>query len=129
MWRRGCGILLSLLMLHLTVVAADVPCARHNHGDSSGFDHQPADHHAGMRAAMEPVAASAASVAALPDAPCETPAQPQCCRAMASCAVNVGVTGDGPVAGPTPTRAVIRPALMRLPSSNVAAPDPPPPKA
>ena len=118
--RRLTGLLVAILMLHLTLVGADFSCAQH--GDRGTVSHHQATRsHAGMTAAA--VEASAT------EQPCQTPTQPECCRAMTSCAINatLGVPGD------TQDRPVVREAivsaLMRIPRSPITAPDPPPPKA
>jgi hypothetical protein len=118
--RRVLGLLTAFLMLHLTLVGADWRCAEHGDQNVAG----PAavsSQHASMVAGNSESAAT--------DQPCQTPAQPECCRAMTSCAVNAALRADADVRQVPPTRSVIESALVRTPLSPTASPDPPPPKA
>ena len=62
-----------------------------------------------------------------PQAPCDTPVQPNCCQALASCATLFAV---GTAAHPAhfPDRSGIVGAELLPPLSELIAPDPPPPK-
>jgi hypothetical protein len=121
--RRLTGLLTSLLLLHLTLVAADLTCAKHGvHGaahasQSDGSSH--AEHHA----------------PAAPDAPghdetsCEVPTLPACCQALASCGVSIAgerLAGSG---GPSHLAAGVLSGTDDMPTSWTLEPDPPPPKA
>jgi hypothetical protein len=118
--RRLIGLLVAVLMAHLTFVGADFSCAQH--GDRGMISHhEAAPSHAAM--AMRTTAAAAT------DQPCQTPTQPECCRAMTSCTISAALgTPDASSERPL-SRDVIASALMRIPRSPITAPDPPPPKA
>jgi hypothetical protein len=62
-----------------------------------------------------------------PQAPCDTPVQPNCCQALASCAT-VFAVGRASAAAHRPERAGIAATQLRIPLSELIAPDPPPPK-
>lgn len=117
--RRLAGSLVALLMLHLTFVSADVTCAQH--GSRSASAHQHGGLHADRTVAQARMTAT--------DKPCQTPIQPQCCRAMVSCAVSANSERSTRMADLPPVRGVIEPAIWSLPRSQIASPDPPPPKA
>ena len=119
--RRLAGALLAPLILHLTLVSADVTCAEH--GSRSASVHQ----HGGSHG--DRIIAQAQMTATATDKPCQTPTQPQCCRAMVSCAVNATSERSMRPADLPPVRGVIEPAIWSLPRSQIASPDPPPPKA
>jgi hypothetical protein len=117
------ALLMSISMLHLSLVGGDLACA--THGSSGAHASSGAHEMAGM-----PMHADAAEAAA-PDAPadCATPIQPGCCDVMVGCSViaTLDVVPPGAMeADPTaavPQRAAIRPASI------LPAPEPPPPKA
>jgi len=117
------AILLSALMLHLTLVGADWTCARH--GDTSGLSAMSAMSHemGALTANASPVAAESSNQA------CDTPIQPECCRAMTSCSVTFGLGDELHPSSPPPVRESLRPGSVSAPASLIVAPDPPPPKA
>jgi hypothetical protein len=118
--RRLCRILVGFLMLHLTFVGADIQCAHHAGGPMQSSMHAMAQ----TGSAIESSTFAPAS-----DQPCETPTQPDCCRAMTSCAVNLAFSRGTRLAELPPIRHAIAAAVMRVPASLVTPPDPPPPKA
>jgi hypothetical protein len=75
----------------------------------------PGEHHAHSAEAFE-------------DKSCETPVLPECCQALATCAITLGgqssLRGDH---GHLLHMSVVA-ALEKAPLSRVATPDPPPPK-
>src|SRR4051812_31186974 len=82
--RRVIALLLGILMLHLAVVGADLQCARHGNGERS----------TAMAASHRMIAVSDVPAAAKhtsSEQPCETPAPPECCRAMTSCAITLAL--------------------------------------
>ncbi len=119
--RRLPGFITALLMLHLTFVGADLACAQH--GDRPTQGHQHAMRHQQHRGAAVHVEAATGNQ------PCDTPTQPACCQAMTSCAINATCERVDRSASVPPCPNVIAPAVTRIPSSPITAPDPPPPKA
>jgi hypothetical protein len=119
--RRVFGLLTALLMLHLTIVGADLRCA--DHSVSAAGEHQT------MGVTHGPTRSATTAVATTNDRPCQTPTQPACCRALTSCAVNVVLRADQAAAPGPLVRHAIQPATTRLPASPITAPEPPPPKA
>ena len=114
--RRLAGLLTGLLMLHLTLVGASLTCVQH--GDHGVSGEHMSGHH------MRPIAASSST----PTNPQhETPAQPECCRAMTSCVV-VAIRSDAQSRDLPPSSSVIEAALMHAPHSPLTPPDPPPPR-
>ena len=119
--RRLTGFMLAVMMLHLTFVGADVTCAQHGSRAMSAHEHGSARH--------EHMAAASNVRVSGTEQPCDTPTQPQCCRAMTSCAVNAASERGTRLAQVLPAHDAIEPAVMRTPLSQVTSPDPPPPKA
>jgi hypothetical protein len=116
------GIVVGLLMLHLTFVGADLSCAQHGDAPARGHQHGMMDHHRGDAASVHELTPAS-------EQPCETPTQPGCCRAMTSCAINIAF-GNGSALGELPPRhARIASSVSDAPPSQTAAPEPPPPKA
>lgn len=113
-------ILVAILMAHFTFLGGDVSCARH--GDRHAAVSMATDHHAGRHVAEGSNGLTSS------EQPCETPTQPECCRAMTSCSVNAipSVTDD---AARSMRRQVIASELVRAPRSLNTSPDPPPPRA
>jgi hypothetical protein len=109
-------------MLHLNVVRADAACATHemSAGQDAPTQHDMGGVHEGHDSSPADGAADAAD--------CKTPAQEDCCEALASCSLVLGAD-DAAVAAPTalPHLGVLT-APADMPLSRVAAPEPPPPK-
>jgi hypothetical protein len=117
--RRLAGFLIALLSLHLNFVGLDVACADHHQSRVARESMASMQHHE-----------SAADGAAVADQePCEIPTQPDCCRAMTSCTVSVALDASGGASKVASHHAIVVPPSMRVPRSQTAAPDPPPPKA
>ena len=113
--RRLAALLIGLLSLPLNFVGVDFTCADHG---------QPAT------AAAMPVHHGGGHDASTADAePCEVPTQPDCCRAMMSCAVSVEIDTSAPSRGVPFARESIATGATRLPLSQTSPPDPPPPRA
>jgi hypothetical protein len=116
--RPWSALFVVLMMLRLTFVGADFACAQH--GGQSGVAH--------ASESQDPHAAHSTTETAATEQPCELPALPECCTAMASCAVNLVLEGAEQT-----TSAFMREAVAvadsYAPRSRVTAPDPPPPKA
>ncbi|HEY9228939.1 MAG TPA: hypothetical protein VIP11_19970 [Gemmatimonadaceae bacterium] len=119
--RRLVGIVLSLLMLQLSLLGADASCARH--GDHGRVRSQTGTQHDAHL--MAPAQAAVANA----EQPCETPTQPDCCRAMTSCAVNIAFGSGTRISSLPAAHEAIRPDAMRTPQSRITAPEPPPPRA
>ena len=113
MIRRTVALLLALAMLHLNVERADAACAKHQ--DAPAADHEGMQHGADAPADQTP---------------CETPASPDCCQALASCAPVLGIdAGSTTISSSTIVPMTIVAAVIERPLSRSTAPEPPPPKA
>jgi hypothetical protein len=112
--RRLVSLLLAVAMLHLTVARVDAACAMHDgaatQSSHEGMQHGDAD-------------------APAEKAPCETPAAPDCCQALASCAPVLSIAEGADVITPLIVHATIAAAVSERPLSRSTAPEPPPPKA
>jgi hypothetical protein len=115
---RLIGLALGAFMHLLNVERADLACGRHVPASASSHHptHGAAHHHAPSHGARD-------------SENCQTPAQQDCCQALASCSV-VMAAGDAivPVQPTTSHHGAGAVALME-PHSRVSAPEPPPPKA
>ncbi len=117
--RRLTGLLIAVLMLHLTFVGASVRCAQGSELSVGG--HHANGHHAGM--------VSETSANATQTQPHRTPVQAECCRAMMACAVTVALREEAPSTHQRLRDDAIIASLMSVPRSPITSPDPPPPKA
>lgn len=118
--RRFAAFLIGILSIHLNLVGVDLACADHARRDVATHDAATMQHHA----------APTSNEAAVADAePCEIPAQPDCCRAMTSCAVTVVLDVESRSAAVASNRERVVPAAVGLLLSHTTPPDPPPPKA
>lgn len=120
--RRVTASFLAFFMLHLTIAAADVACARHEGGMGRAT--------AGGAMAMPHDAPSAPAATATHDsAPCEIPTTTtNCCSALASCSIAFAAPRIG--SDPQPRDRDVMAALRGVPPrALIVAPDPPPPKA
>ena len=130
--RRLAGVLTAACMLHLSVVASDAACGTHM---ASGRAFPDVGQVASDATDMDTDMAMDAVLAAHP-APgedgrsreCDTPVQPDCCRAVASCAQTFAAPDSAPrLPAIEPVR--IPQSVMAVPLSELVAPDTPPPKA
>ena len=122
MIRRLTAIATWVLLLHLNLVASDLVCAQHHEMSNAAAEVMP-QHHA-------PAGATRASSMTDGDKDaCQVPARADCCHAMASCTVSLGL-GSSPldVAPPTVIGSAATVSLD-APISFGFAPESPPPKA
>jgi hypothetical protein len=120
--RRLTAIATWVLLLHLNLIASDLVCAQ-RHETPRGATPAMAQHHAPTHETQQ------RSVTDDGTGPCQVPARADCCRAMASCAVNLGL-GASPLDGaPAIVRAEAATRFADAPISFAVAPEPPPPKA
>lgn len=126
MLRRLTGLLTAASMLHLTVVASDAACATHMMSGEIMMDGAPmtADA-AGMSAEMSDRAQTDDAQASRH---CDTPVQPDCCSALASCASTFAVASSISDA-PAIEHGAIAQGVVDMPLSELVAPATPPPKA
>jgi hypothetical protein len=111
--RRLIALLLAVAMLHLNVERADAACALHHDAPAAG--------HEGMQHGAE---------APVDETPCETPASPDCCAALASCAPVLGLDASSvTISSAAIVPMTIVAAVIERPLSRSTAPEPPPPKA
>jgi hypothetical protein len=116
--RRIAALLIGLLSIHLNFVGVDFTCAGHGSSGSPSHDAAMPTHHAASHGA-----------AATESESCEIPARQDCCRAMASCAINVEIDTSAPAREVPFARGAVAAATMRLPLSQTSPPEPPPPRA
>jgi hypothetical protein len=131
--RRLGGLLGSLLVLNLSLVTGDLPCARHAAALGEPAGTVTHDAHAGHHGhASHPAAAShRADVHAPPDQarqPCKTPSRANCCEALTSCQVQMVFAGSLEMIAASTTRPSMLGSDAEL-IAPVPSPDTPPPKA
>jgi hypothetical protein len=121
--RRLTGLLTSLLLLHLTFVGADLPCAKHGvHRAAPAAPSEPSSHdghHAPPRSERT----------GHDDTSCEVPTLPACCQALASCGVSIADQTAAESGGLSHLAAGMLAGIEDAPPSWSVAPDTPPPKA
>lgn len=125
-FRRFAGALTALLMLHLSLVASDAVCATHTTGHARNAQHQSApggESRADMSAQMAHHGAHDQR-----QRPCETPSQANCCQALASCGASFAASATRSLP-PARANALVPSSVIDIPLSELAAPEPPPPKA
>ena len=108
-------------MLHLNVERADLVCATHSHGAAREAAHVSHPHHYGMPAGHSSATSESKG--------CGTPVQPDCCQALVTCSMLLGLDSAPVSVGSLGSRDHIVVVAQALPISRVAAPEPPPPKA
>jgi hypothetical protein len=118
--RRIASALAAVLMLHLSLVSGDAPCANHGEPMPVGRSHLVVGHHGHDLATSD---------AGTTEAPCRIPAQPECCRAMTPCTTAQSLASGVRVGDEAVDRDLVEPEVMDAPRSAVASPDPPPPRA
>jgi len=119
--RRLTAIATWVLLLHLNLIASDLVCAQHHETSHAATEAMP-QHHA-------PTGVTRASSVTDGDKDaCQVPGRADCCHAMASCTVSLGL-GSSPLDVAPPT-VIGSGASVSLdaPISVVFAPEPPPPK-
>jgi hypothetical protein len=118
--RRFVALALAASMLHLSSVRADSACATHGEHSkgSAQMHHDDADSHS----------SHSPGPGDSKDKSCETPSQPDCCQALASCSVALGFDGGARLAQHELAHAGVLAALTTAPLSRIATPDPPPPR-
>lgn len=121
--KRAIGVILMLLMGHLTLVGTDSACAKHGSAMAT------AAHRAhSMAVAVHEIAHSTTSAGSPKDS-CKIPARADCCAALASCA---------PTLAPAPVGTIDEHMLINAPlplaantwtPAPLTAPETPPPRA
>jgi hypothetical protein len=120
--RRLSAIATWVLLLHLNLIASDLVCAQHHEISGAGVAAMRQHHPHGDGVHQRSVKNGDAEA-------CKVPTRADCCHAMASCTVSLGLG---------PSRLDVASLIMRTagdtlsvdaPISLVFAPDPPPPKA
>jgi hypothetical protein len=127
--RRFAALALATSLLHLNLVRADVACAKHDHAGALG--HGAADHTMEHHGVIDAQVAHERDAAGLADREqsCETPSQPECCQALASCSPAFGADAESALSAHVLSHDVAQAGLIEIPPSRVPTPDPPPPKA
>ncbi|MEP6990816.1 MAG: hypothetical protein ABJA80_07810 [bacterium] len=134
MLRRLTAALMSLAMLHLSVTAALGVCG--GHGAMPAPDHAsmhlvPAAHGASAHhgGAMHAAAMTRAAMMDASTLPCNTPAVPRCCEAVAGCSLAWTLEANVQQIASRPDGARVDVVPGTTSSSFAPAPEPPPPKA
>jgi hypothetical protein len=118
------ALLSGLLLLHLTLVGADLPCAKQGASDATRTSESDlATHQHGHH--LPPQAPRPGHH----DSAQGTPTLPACCQALASCGVSLVESSSTGLPDLMVLAAQARPAARDVPPSWSVAPDPPPPKA
>ena len=120
--RRFAALLLAPLMLQLNFRLSDLVCSRHNGAATAHGEMNSAEHHG------TPMPSDNTHDAVGEKQSCEIPATRDCCQALVSCALTLGLESAA-----SPTRIPLDHASAsslsaRAPASEVQAPEPPPPK-
>jgi hypothetical protein len=121
--RRLTGLLTSLLLLHLTLVAADLTCTKHGVHSRTHASQPAGSSHAGHHAPPRSDAPSN------DDTSCQVPTLPACCEALASCGVSVVEDRSAESGDLSYLVAGVRVGSDEAPTSWTFEPEPPPPKA
>jgi len=120
--RRLTAIATWVLLLHLNLIANDLACAHHHEMSNVATEVMP-QHHASAGATR------ASSMTDGDKDACQVPARADCCHAMASCTVSLGLASSALDPAP-PTLIGAAPSIpLDAPISFAFAPEPPPPKA
>ncbi|MEX2111007.1 MAG: hypothetical protein WD802_10415 [Gemmatimonadaceae bacterium] len=134
--RRMAGLAISTLLLQLNFASSDLVCAKHTgesaeaiHHDATG-QQAPAskpDHDHGTE--VLPAEAERDHEPTDAGKPCTIPAQRDCCQALVSCSMTLGLTASNSAAGVAVAHSAIAPSAAEAPAYLIRAPEPPPPKA
>jgi len=121
MIRRLVGLTLAAAMLQVNIARADSVCADHAHmaSQTTPAEHAHSGHHH--------MSASAKTVAS--DKDCETPAQRDCCQALVSCSIVLGLDDGSRTFDLATSHDRVAVTAQTAPISRVTAPEPPPPRA
>jgi hypothetical protein len=115
--RRLTGFLTALLLVHLTLVGADLTCAKHGvHGAAHASQPDRSSHPDHDAPAHD-------------DSTCEVPSLPACCEALASCSVSIAEERSTESGDLSHLAAGVLSGADDTPTSWTLEPDPPPPKA
>jgi len=117
--KRAIGVILMLLMGHLTFVGTDSACAKHGSAMAT----------AGHRAHSPAVHQISPSTTGSPKDQCEIPARPDCCTALASCATTLAPAPVTPVDERMLITADLPAAAKMWTPAPLVAPETPPPRA
>ena len=108
-------------MLYLNVDRADLVCAKHSRGATR--------HSAQVSHAHQHAMPAGHGSATTESKGCETPAQADCCQALVTCSMLLGLDSGSVSAGTLVSHGHMVIAAQSRPISRVTAPEPPPPKA
>ena len=122
--RRLTGLLTSLLLLHLTLVGADLTCAKHGVHGAAHVSQAGTSPHAGHHHGPPQPAGADEN-----DTSCEVPTLPACCQALASCGVSIADEQSAESGDLSHLALGVLPGADDIPASWTLEPDPPPPKA
>ena len=122
MIRRLTAVATWVLLLHLNLIASDLVCAQHHEMPHTATEVM-TQHHALAGSADKTTVTDADEDA------CQAPARADCCHAMASCTVSLGLGSSSLAAAPPTMNGAAATLSLDAPISFAFAPDPPPPKA
>jgi hypothetical protein len=121
--QRLTGLLTSLLLLHLTLVGADLTCAKHGVQGAAHASQPGTSPHADHHAPSQPAGPGQS------DTTCEVPTLPACCQALASCGVSIAAEQSTESGDLSHLLAGALSGADDTPTSWTLEPEPPPPKA
>ena len=119
--KRAIGVILMLLMGHLTLVGTDSACAKHGSAMDTAA-------HRTHSMAVHQIAHSTTS-AGSPKDQCEIPARADCCAALASCAPTLAPAQVGIIDERMLINAAVPLAANTWTPAPLTAPETPPPRA
>lgn len=121
--RRIAGLAISTLLVQLNFASSDLACAKHERQSPEAVHHVPVDHQVTAEAMdheHQPVDKSE---------PCEIPAQSDCCQALVSCAMTLGLAASSSGTASDAAHFAIGAFAAEAPAYLIRPPEPPPPKA
>src|SRR5215212_5494414 len=123
MIRRVSALLMALLTVQLNVQSVAAACSTNrSHAKNAAATHpKTSAHHHQPIAALQEVEQN--------QAPCEAPLRAVCCQAMTSCSGNLFSSGTSTSVATRREVLLVARYALQFPSSRIAAPEPPPPKA
>lgn len=124
-----------MMLLQLNFVSSDLVCAKHNEEAAGAIHHDASgqlslvstpDHDHGQAI---PGTAEREHEPTNPGKPCEIPAQSDCCQALVSCSMTLGLTASNAAQRVAVAHFAIAPSTAEAPAYLIHSPEPPPPKA
>ena len=133
--RRIAGLVISVLLLQLNFASSDLVCAKRTGESADAIHHDTADKQGAASKSghdhgqASPGTANRDQEPTDAGKPCEIPAQSDCCEALVSCSMTLGLTASNSAAGVAVAHFAIALSAAEAPAYLIPAPEPPPPKA